>query len=355
MDQLIPTIKDACVQRREDSLMAAMARFAEDIESEIEQICNANHQAFVSSVDQVSHVRKEAVHVTSEVLALTKSIHDSTQNLADKKKALVDLRKTRQNIEEARQALQLSLEVLRLANSVHELLHQKKYYAALRTLDELQNVHLKEVLQYNIARIIQKSVPSMKNMVKEAVMQDLNDWLFQIRESSKLIGQVAFDQTELRRRRQKERAEKSQYFEAFKLNSAVELVLDEREEFDVLENEHVVIEFTPLYECLHIYGALGLRDEFRVEYSDVRAKQKELLITQTVSFKNDDIQSLAKYLEDIAGFAIIERATIKRTQNFRSGSDVCGVACIVICMKIFNDVYSFQSLPRFLILTLHYT
>ncbi|KAK6534719.1 hypothetical protein TWF281_006021 [Arthrobotrys megalospora] len=321
-DLLIPAIKDACVQQREDGLMMALERFAEDKELEIEQMCNENHQPFVQSVEQVLKVREESMKLTSEILKLNQTIQKSTESLAAKKKALVDSRGTRQNIDEAMQALHSSLEVLAAANRVHELLHEKKHYTALRTLDELHNIHLKEVMHFEVAKIIQSSVPAMKTMIKEAVMTDLNHWLYQIRETSKLLGQVAFDQTELRRERQKERAEKSQYFELFKLNSAVELVLDEREEFDVLNNENVMIDFTPLHECIHIHEALELRDDFRLEYSDVRRQQKELLLPVSVSFREDDISGLAQVLEEIAGFAIIERATMRRTQNFRSASDV---------------------------------
>ncbi|EWC45077.1 hypothetical protein DRE_06216 [Drechslerella stenobrocha 248] len=321
-DLLIPAIKDACVQQREDGLMLALERFAADKELEIEQMCNENHQPFVQSVEQVLHVREESVKLTSEILKLNQTIQKSTENLAAKKKALVDSTGTRQNIDEAMQALRSSLEVLAAANRVHELLHENKHYTALRTLDELHNIHLKEVMHFEVAKIIQASIPDMKSMIKDAVMGDLNNWLYQVRESSKLLGQVAFDQTELRRERQKERAERSQYFELFKLNSAVELVLDEREEFDVLNNENVMIDFTPLHECIHIHEALELRDEFRLEYSEVRRKQKELLLPGSVSFREDDISGLAQVLEEIAGYAIIERATMRRTQNFRSASEV---------------------------------
>lgn len=244
----------------------------------------------------------------------------------------------RQNIDEATQSLGLCLEVLGLANRVSDLLKAKKHYSALRTLDELQNVHLKEVVQYDVADMIQQSVPAMQGMVKEAVMVDLNQWLYRIREMSQLLGQVAFDQTELRRRRQKERVEKSPYLsrwidvcqpginanrlELFKLNSAIELVLDEREEFDVLDNEHVKIDFTPLFECLHIHESLGERDEFRVTYATVRRQQKELLMPSSLSFTNEDIGSLNQLLEGIAGFSLLEKATMRKTGNFRSATDV---------------------------------
>src|SRR4051812_37108315 len=80
MDQLIPIIKDACVQRREDALMVQLNRFSDEKEAEVERVCNANHQSFVQSVDQVLHVRVDTVRLTSEILDLNQSIHRSTQN-----------------------------------------------------------------------------------------------------------------------------------------------------------------------------------------------------------------------------------------------------------------------------------
>lgn len=320
--------------------MFELGRFSDEREQEIERLCNSNHQDFVSSVNQLLTVRKGTVDLTEEILKLNQSIQVSTEKLVEQKKALVDSRDVRQNIDEATQALRLCLEVLGLANRVGDLLRSKKHYAALRTLDELQNVHLKEVMQYDVAEMIRKSVPAMQGMVKEAVMTDLNSWLYRIRESSVLLGQVAFDQTELRRRRQKERIEKSPYLRkfssmavdssrlkfpdigSFKLNSAIELVLDEREEFDVLNNENVKIDFTPLFECLHIHEALGERDEFRVTYANVRRQQKELLMSGPLNFTNEDISGLNRLLEDIAGFAIVERATMRKTMSFRSAVDV---------------------------------
>lgn len=320
--------------------MYELDKFSNERETEIERLCNNNHQDFVSSVNQLLNVRKGTVDLTEEILKLNQSIQGSTEKLVEQKKALVDSRDVRQNIDEATQALRLCLEVLGLANRVGDLLRAKKHYAALRTLDELQNVHLKEVMQYEVADMIRMSVPAMQGMVKEAVMTDLNSWLYRIRESSVLLGQIAFDQTELRRRRQKDRIEKSPYLRkfsfmmvecsrlklpdigSFKLNSAIELVLDEREEFDVLDNENVNIDFTPLFECLHIHEALGERDEFRVTYANVRRQQKELLLSGSLNFTNEDISGLNRLLEDIAGFAIVERETMKKTISFRSAVDV---------------------------------
>ena len=321
-NQLLPAIKDASKGGQGQRLLQSLAQYSVNREAEIERICNTNHQGFVSSVNQLLHVREGTVNLTSEILQLNQSIQSSTEKLAEQKKALVDSRGVRQNIDEATQALRDCLEVLRLANQVHDLLGKKSHYSALRALDELQNVHLKEITQYKIAEMIQKSVPATKKLIAEAVMTDLNTWLFRIRETSQFLGEVAFYHTEQRRNRQKERADASPYLANFKLNSAIELVSDETEEFDILDNDDVQVDFTPLFECLHIHKALGQIDKFRADYAATRRQQKELLMPASVNLIDADDSSLNELLEGIAGFAIVEKATIKKTPELRSAIDV---------------------------------
>ncbi|KAI9785019.1 MAG: hypothetical protein M1839_001216 [Geoglossum umbratile] len=352
LDQLIPAIRDASHLKRTAQLMQALSHFSNACEADIEKMCNSNHQEFVTSVNELLRVREGTVSLTSEILNLNQSIQSSTEKLADQKKALVDSRGVRQNIDEAAQALKDCLEVLRLANHVHDLLAKKNHYAALRALDELQNVHLKEVTQYKIADMIQRSVPATQKLVAEAVMTDLNTWLYRIRETSQFLGEVAFYHTELRRTRHKDRMERIPYLRNTKLNSAIELVSDESEEFDVLDNEEVQVDFTPLFECLHIHEALGQTDKFRSEYAATRRQQKELLLPSSIPMMDRDYSSLSALLEGIAGFAIVERATMKKAQNLRSPVDVDELwdsmcqSAIILISKGLNDIDNAEVLRK---------
>ncbi|EGP84880.1 unnamed protein product [Zymoseptoria tritici ST99CH_1A5] len=322
IDQLIPLLKNAETHNQVTPLIHALNHVSADREAQIEKICNSNHQEFISSVNQLQSVREGTVTLTSEIMELSRSIEATTEKLAEHKKALVDSRGIRQNIDDATQALKDCLEVLRLANQVHDLLGKKNHYAALRALDELQNVHLREVTRYKIAEMIERSVPATQRLIADAVMMDLNTWLYRIRETSQFLGEVAFYHTEMRRTRQKERGERSEYLGTFKLNSAVELVADEPEEFDVLNNEEVQVDFSPLFECLHIHNALGETEKFRADYAATRRRQKDLLIPQTINLLDEESSSLSSLLEGIAGFAIVEKATLQKTENFRAQSDI---------------------------------
>lgn len=315
--------------RYSNQLMQAFSQFASDRDQDIERICNANHQEFVTSVNSLLKVRQGTVEMTTEILQLNESIQESIEKLAAQKKALVDSRSVRQNITEANQALNACLNVLRLANQVVDLLKEKNHYGALRALDELQTIHLKEVSRYKIAEMIEKSVPSTQKLIGDAVMADLNTWLFRIRESSQFLGEIAFYYTDVRRSRNLERAEADERFRKFKLNSAVELVADETDEFDILDNEetNLEIEFTPLFEAMHIHETLGKSDHFRSVYATTRREQKDLIIPQTLNLLQEDCGDLSSLLESIAGFAIMEKATMARTDNFRQQIDVSKGQC----------------------------
>jgi hypothetical protein len=325
---LIPALKDATNSNRTAGLMQSLSQYADEREGDIEQIGLTQHEEFLNSVNQLQQVREGTVSLTSEILKLNQSIQASTEKLAAQKEALVDTRAIRQNIAEASEALKESLKVLHAVNQAHDLIRKKKYYGALKALDDLQNEHLiptiqnKYATQHKLADIIQKSIPSSQKAISEAVMADLNTWLYRIRETSQFLGEVAFYHTELRRTRQKERMEANSYLRNFKLNSAIELVFDESEEFDVLDNEELQVDFTPLFECLHIHEALGQSDKFRIEYAATRRQQKDLLLPITLNLLEEDENSLSSLLEGIAGFAIIEKATMRRAHNLRSPVDV---------------------------------
>jgi hypothetical protein len=324
IDLLIPVIKDVRSHDSSTQLISALNQVSAAREAEIEKICNSNHQEFVGSVNQLLRVREGTVNLTSEILELNQSIQASTEKLANQKKALVDSRSVRQNIDETTTALNACLEVLRLANQVHDLLGKKQHYAALRALDELRNVHLREVSRYKIAELIERSVPATQKLIADAVMADLKTWLYRIREASQYLGEVAFYHTEKRRGRMQERIERDERLAKFRLNSAIELVADEMVEFDILNDEETEtsITFSPLFECLHIHETLGQTEEFKQEYAMTRKKQKDLLIPTSVTLLDEEEADLRSLLESIAGFAIVERATMAKTNNFRAPVDV---------------------------------
>ncbi|KAI0866793.1 exocyst complex subunit Sec15-like-domain-containing protein [Xylaria cubensis] len=358
LDQLIPVLKDATSTGRSSALTQNLSQYADDREVEIERIGLTKHEEFLGSVNQLQNVRERTVTLTADILELNQSIQASTEKLAAQKQALVHTRAVRENISNVSEALTESLKILHSVNNAHELIRKKKYYGALKSLDDLQNEFLVPIIQnqyatqHRLADLIQKSIPASQKTISEAVMTDLNTWLFRIRETSQFVGEVAFYHTETRRSRQQERVQQNEFLEHFSLNSAIELVFDESEEFDVLDNDELQVDFTPLFEALHIHEALGQSDKFRSEYAATRRRQKELLLPSSISLTTDDERSLSSLLEGITGFAIIEKATMRRAPQLRTAIDVeelwdsmCSTA-ISLASKALSDIHNAEILVQ---------
>jgi len=90
---------------------------------------------------------------------------------------------------------------------------------------------------------------------------------------------------------------------------------------DPLQNKSLSISFQPLYEAIHIHSSLGKGEELRDTYDTDRRKQMDLLIPASLNI-NEHTHELQDLLANIAGFAIIERATSVKVQTFRTASEV---------------------------------
>lgn len=99
---------------------------------------------------------------------------------------------------------------------------------------------------------------------------------------------------------------------------------------DVLDHENGKIDFRPLYQCIHIYDALGAREDLQHSYQEDRRAQAFLILS---SFSNESttgtpahptfsLDALASLMESIVGFFIIETHVLRTTRSFRSEQDV---------------------------------
>ena len=86
---------------------------------------------------------------------------------------------------------------------------------------------------------------------------------------------------------------------------------------NVLDNDQLKVDFTPLYQCIHIYGALDALDEIRKSYQADRKAQSDLIIPEPLP-----LTSLRSITQEIVGFFIIENHVLSTTGSFRSERDV---------------------------------
>ncbi|CAG8811586.1 2657_t:CDS:2, partial [Racocetra persica] len=190
------------------------------------------------------------------------------------------------------------------------------------TLEELQTVHLRKVIQYEFAKHMHESIPVMQTSVKDAVTKEMKEWLFRVRQVTRQVGKLAMEQMRLRQERWKVKVSQNPDLRSVPVSSPIEIVMNEENEFNIINNVEVKIDFKPLYQCLHIYEELGKLNEFKSNYEEDRKAQANLVLSESYTLRENNDKGFEAFLQDVVGFFVIEHVIVHSTQNFRSRAEV---------------------------------
>ena len=75
-----------------------------------------------------------------------------------------------------------------------------------------------------------ESIPQMRQEIRQAVTREMKEWLYEVREKSRTIGKLALDAMEARQKRWRVKSQRDPMLSLAKVNSAIELVVNERVE-----------------------------------------------------------------------------------------------------------------------------
>lgn len=311
----------------------AHKRFMEKLEArirnhdrEIEKMCNFHHQGFVDAITELLKVRSDAGKLKVQVTDTNRRLQDSGKDVINQSEEVIRCRVHQRNIAITVEKLQLCLPVLEMYSKVREQMKSKRYYSALKTMELLENTYLPQVYQYRFCQIMTENIPRLREEIKEISMSDLKDFLESIRKHSDKIGEMAMKQSQQQRifnrvvKKQTHNGNEKLYaasgaFLGHFDTATPEQLQDEEEEYEeeVLTAQDLV-DFSPVYRCLHIYTILGDRETFENYYRRQRRKQAGLVL-QPQSNMNETVEGYRKYFNQIVGFFVVEDHILHATQG----------------------------------------
>ncbi|KAF9433132.1 hypothetical protein BGZ76_009844 [Entomortierella beljakovae] len=355
LEHLGPTMKDVYRNDKMKPFLEQLSTFIRRKEMEIEKMCNSNYQDFVQSVDRLLKVRQGTVDLKDKIHILNSDLQRAGSELTAKKGELIESKKILENIATATETLRTCIHFLDLANRVNVQVENRKYYSALRIVDEIQVVHLRSVIQFEFARHMQDCIPILQHAIKDAVTTEMKEWLVNVRASQKAIGKLAMDRMSARQQRWRDRANKGLKLKtAQNVNSAVEDAINEENEVDILSSDQVQLDIKPLYQCLHIYDELGQRAEFKLSYSEDRKAQAKLTLssmTSSLSLRDKNTDNFESLLQEIVGFFLVEHIIIYSTTNFRTQAqldELCDLVTSLLLRLLSEGLSNCQDPDMFL-------
>uniref|UniRef100_A0A8C9SWJ5 Exocyst complex component n=1 Tax=Scleropages formosus TaxID=113540 RepID=A0A8C9SWJ5_SCLFO len=271
---------------------------------EIEKMCNFHHQGFVDAITELLKVRADA----EKLMVITdtnRRLQEAGKEVTAQMEEVIRCRVQQRNMVTTVEKLQLCIPVLEMYSKLKEQLDSKRYYAALKTMEQLQNIYIPRVSQYRFCQIMAENLPKLREEIKEISMSDLKDFLESIRKHSDKIGQTAMKQV------------RSQTFIIHhheNLHSVHDRLLQAIFLSKMVLTAPDLVDFSPVYRCLHIYSVLGDRETFENYYRKQRKKQARLVL-QPQSSMHETVEGYRKYFNQIVGFFVVEDHILHATQG----------------------------------------
>uniref|UniRef100_A0A2K5YD88 Exocyst complex component n=1 Tax=Mandrillus leucophaeus TaxID=9568 RepID=A0A2K5YD88_MANLE len=165
-------------------------------DKEIEKMCNFHHQGFVDAITELLKVRTDAEKLKVQVTDTNRRFQDAGKEVIVHTEDIIRCRIQQRNITTVVEKLQLCLPVLEMYSKLKEQMSAKRYYSALKTMEQLENVYFPWVSQYRFCQLMIENLPRLREDIKEISMSDLKDFLESIRKHSDKIGETAMKQAQ---------------------------------------------------------------------------------------------------------------------------------------------------------------
>ncbi|XP_034049715.1 exocyst complex component 6-like isoform X2 [Thalassophryne amazonica] len=286
---------------------------------EIEKMCNFHHQGFVDAITELLKVRADAEKLMGQVADTNRRLQEAGREVSAQTEEVIRCRLQQRNMTTTVEKLQLCIPVLEMYSKLKEQLESKRYYAALRTMEQLEKAYIPRVSQYRFCQIMAENLPMLREEIKEISMSDLKDFLESIRKHSDRVGETAMRQAVQHRNFNSAIAKQASLGHCRSTDTPNGLMMnngtgDEEEADEEILTAQDLVDFSPVYRCLHIYTVLGDRDTFENYYRKQRKKQARLVL-QPQANMHETAEGYRRYFNQIAGFFVVEDHILHSTRG----------------------------------------
>uniref|UniRef100_A0A3P9DT47 Exocyst complex component n=1 Tax=Maylandia zebra TaxID=106582 RepID=A0A3P9DT47_9CICH len=276
---------------------------------EIEKMCNFHHQGFVDAITELLKVRADAEKLMGQVTDTNRRLQDAGRETEE----VIRCRVQQRNMATTVEKLQLCIPGTNAASA---------------SVRKILLFSFEQCYPYRFCQIMAENLPRLREEIKDISMSDLKDFLESIRKHSDKVGETAMRQAQQHRTFNSavaKQASMGHYIKpVYSLNERTHahtpngLLMDDDTGDDEADEEILtaqdLVDFSPVYRCLHIYTVLGDRETFENYYRKQRKKQARLVL-QPQANMHETVEGYRRYFNQIVGFFVVEDHILHATQG----------------------------------------
>lgn len=315
VESLVPIIKDLIAHNKLLDLITTLSNNVNSKNTELNSLSMNLAGEMNACSDNINTVHTKADSLRRKLLAISRDIEKSLVELTRRKARVVKSREVYERIQETTTVLSLCIQVLEVTNRIHELIKQKKYFIALKLIDELTNIHLPKVETFSFAIKIYESIPTLTNMIKTESFENLLTWLaLNLERKLDTIGDAVYGNLYDLQRHWTDFKSQNPGFEPHKLNSPVEMSLRDPTINDWRGYDpELELSMDTVFDAILVYETLNevdlLAEMFHKEWINKynRIIYPITLATDLSLVRFNSLAALEAYLRKISAFFVMDR------------------------------------------------
>ncbi|XP_015088317.1 exocyst complex component SEC15B [Solanum pennellii] len=319
-----PFVRKGFASGKPETVLLHLRHFARSKESEIEDVCRAHYEDFITAVDDLRSLLSDVDSLKSSLSNSNSQLQSVAVPLLTTLDSFVEARNKCKNITLAIQSLRTCVQLVELCSRANRHLSENNFYMALKCVDSIEREFMNKTPSTTLRRMLEKQIPAIRSHIERRITKEFGDWLVEIRVVSRNLGQLAIGQASASRQREEElRIKQRQAEEQSRLSLRDCVYALEEEDDDGFNgisddgkdgysngsNGMLGFDLTPLYRAYHINQTLGLEDRFKKYYFENRKLQ--LTSDFQVSSMTPFLESHQTFFAQIAGFFIVEDRVLR--------------------------------------------
>ncbi|KAL5713113.1 Exocyst complex component S15B [Ranunculus cassubicifolius] len=322
-EDLSPFIRNSFISSKPETLIHHLRDVTRSKELEIEEVCKAHYQEFISAVDELKTLLSDVESLKSSISISNSRLQSVATPLLSVLDSYVETEIVSNNIGLGLESVQICIKLFEICDRVNFHLVSNNFYMALKGVDVIESELMEVIPSKTILRMLENRIPEIRAHIERRISKEFGDWLVDIRIVSRNLGQLAIGRASAARQREEGLRDKQREAEEqSRLSSrdTVYVLEEEEEEEDdegiggeeMYSNGGVGLlgfDLTPLYRAYHIHQKLGLEERFKKYYFENRKLQlsSDFQVSSMTSF----LESHKTFFAQIAGFFIIEDRVLR--------------------------------------------
>lgn len=345
LEQLAPIVREQLIENDAlDDLVINLEDISLEKSKNLEAICKQSENDILSSVTNISKIKASSNLLQQEVSEISTTMEKTGSKLIEKKKNYLNLKNNYNKINQSIDLINSSLQMLELTNKVHDLIKKEKFFIALKNLDDLKNIHLKnnQINHFKFSQQIYNSIPILTDLIKQKSFESVRKLLSHLDKNFVNMGEILFEYAEnlISKWYQKIQSDKNndlnKLLREFSLNSPIELTIrlsDSTTKLNPLNNEYIQIPLNPIYDAILIYESINELEDLKATYLKELSHRKDRLFHQILKIKSTaatgggagsansstlkvfkDSHSLKELLHKLSAFFIVDSIINRNTR-----------------------------------------